>query len=267
MVDQRDKGGKSGADRREWHRVRVDLEVDYGNRDNFLFAYISDISATGIFVRTNNPEKPGTLLNLRFTPDDGQREMLQLEGEVIWVNTYRPGNPDNIAPGMGIRFVDLTNESRARLTQYIKTFAYPRSPRSRSERSRAKRRERQLARAPLNSSEHRTSRRSRDYSHSSSSARTERALLTPPLAQAFHRPTGHCAQPQLAPPSSALQRTHMSQRPKWAVGRSAPIAITRTIGASDQRPSRSRQPLAQAQASRRNSTSGQFRFDYDELAP
>ena len=111
-----------GAERRRWQRVLVDLEVDYGDADNYLFAYIRDISATGIFVRTNQPEQPGTRLNLRFTPH-GARDPFALEGEVIWWNPYRPGQPDNLHPGMGIRFIGLTDEDRARLQQLIKTFA------------------------------------------------------------------------------------------------------------------------------------------------
>src|SRR5262245_60917012 len=43
------------GERRQWERALVDLEVDYGNEENYLFAYIRDISATGIFVRTNSP--------------------------------------------------------------------------------------------------------------------------------------------------------------------------------------------------------------------
>ncbi len=124
MADEDDNEDKDGAERREWHRVLVDLEVDYSNADNFLFAYISDISETGIFIRTNTPEEPGTRLNLRFTPNDGNRQLLLLEGEVIWVNTLRPGHPDNINPGMGVSFVGLTADNRHRLVEYIKTFAY-----------------------------------------------------------------------------------------------------------------------------------------------
>ncbi len=110
-------------DRRQWQRVLVDLEVDYGNQDNYLFAYIKDISATGIFVRTNSPESPGTRLNLRFTPH-GAASPLELEGEVIWINPYRPGQPDNLHPGMGIRFIGLSDDDRGRLQDFIKTFAY-----------------------------------------------------------------------------------------------------------------------------------------------
>jgi uncharacterized protein (TIGR02266 family) len=124
--DHSDKSNDStqdGAERRQWQRVLVDLQVDYGEQDNYLFAYIKDISATGIFIKTQKPEEPGTQLNLRFTPSDGGQE-LQLEGEVIWVNRFRPGNPESLNPGMGVRFVGLDAEQRDRLDQFVKTFAY-----------------------------------------------------------------------------------------------------------------------------------------------
>jgi uncharacterized protein (TIGR02266 family) len=111
----------SNSERRRAPRVLVDLEVDYASEENYLFAYITDISATGIFVRTTTPESPGTQLNLRFASNDPP---LQIEGEVIWVNPYRPGTPDNLHPGMGIRFLSIDNELRDRLLELIRRFAY-----------------------------------------------------------------------------------------------------------------------------------------------
>jgi type IV pilus assembly protein PilZ len=111
------------SDRRAAPRVLVDLEVDYASEENYLFAYITDISETGIFVRTTSPEQPGTHLNLRFRPD-GSSSQLEIEGEVIWVNPYRPGAPDNLHPGMGIRFYELDDELRDRLLELVRRFAY-----------------------------------------------------------------------------------------------------------------------------------------------
>jgi uncharacterized protein (TIGR02266 family) len=112
----------SDAERRRAPRVLVDLEVDYASEENYLFAYITDISATGIFVRTTTPEAPGTHLNLRFSSESAQH--IEAEGEVIWVNPYRPGTPDNLHPGMGIRFLSLDSELRDRLLELIRRFAY-----------------------------------------------------------------------------------------------------------------------------------------------
>ena len=113
----------AGSDRRAAPRVLVDLEVDYALEDNYLFAYITDISETGIFVRTTSPEVPGTHLNLRFSPGQGLPP-IEIEGEVIWVNPFRPGAPDSIHPGMGIRFVGLDDELRDLLLELVRRFAY-----------------------------------------------------------------------------------------------------------------------------------------------
>lgn len=121
MAPEKERRAAEARDRRQFERVLVDLEVDYSCEDTFLFAYITDISAMGIFVQTRNPETPGTRLNLRFSTPNGQR--MELEGEVIWVNPYRPGAA-NSNPGMGIQFVDLTDADRQRLTQLVRTFAY-----------------------------------------------------------------------------------------------------------------------------------------------
>jgi type IV pilus assembly protein PilZ len=117
MADGRHHHGRRAA-----LRVLVNLEVDYASEDNYLFAYITDISETGIFVRTTTPEPPGTHLNLRFSADGSGP--LELEGEVIWVNPYRPGAPDNLHPGMGIRFAGLDDDLRDRLLQLVRRFAY-----------------------------------------------------------------------------------------------------------------------------------------------
>jgi type IV pilus assembly protein PilZ len=110
------------SDSRTAPRVLVDLEVDYASEENYLFAYITDISETGIFVRTTSPEQPGTRLNLRFRPD-GASNQIELEGEVIWVNPFRPGAPDNLHPGMGIRFVQLEDEVRDQRLELVRRYA------------------------------------------------------------------------------------------------------------------------------------------------
>ncbi len=99
---------RAGHERREHERVSVNLEVDYRSDDTFLFAYITDMSAMGIFIQTMTPKPPGTLLNLRFKTKEGKR--LAVQGRVIWIN--QPHGADSINPGMGVQFVDLTAGER-----------------------------------------------------------------------------------------------------------------------------------------------------------
>jgi uncharacterized protein (TIGR02266 family) len=114
------------AERRVAPRVLVDLDVDYKSEDTYLFASSRDISETGIFLRTIEPLPPGTQLNLRFRPDPcvEDDDVLELEGEVIWVNPYRPDALANLDPGMGVRFVALRTAVRQRLLELIRRIAY-----------------------------------------------------------------------------------------------------------------------------------------------
>jgi type IV pilus assembly protein PilZ len=113
---------RSGIDRRQHQRVDVDWSVDYRASETFLFAYISDISAMGIFVRTPSPEPPGTRLNLRFSPPGNP--LLELEGEVIWINPPRDAEEPGRQSGMGIKFVDLNPGQRDQILRLVRTFAY-----------------------------------------------------------------------------------------------------------------------------------------------
>lgn len=122
--------GQKPKERRRAHRVLLNLEVDYHREDTFLFAYITDLSVMGIFIRTNTPEPPGTALNLRFTLPGDQRP-LELEGEVCWINPFRPGDFSNLNPGMGVKFIDMTDEQRRRIRHVVKTLAYLEDPASR----------------------------------------------------------------------------------------------------------------------------------------
>jgi type IV pilus assembly protein PilZ len=116
---------RPASDRRSYDRIDVTWSVDCETEDTFLYANITNISEVGIFVRTNEPLEVGTRLTLKFAPP-GSDDPLVLTGQVAWVNPIRmlASNPN---PGMGIRFIDLTLESRERLIDAVRTIAYVRS--------------------------------------------------------------------------------------------------------------------------------------------
>lgn len=99
-----------------------DVEVDCGDQETFLFTYLRNRDDTGIFVRTTCPQAPGTAVSLRFQPDEAVPP-LALDGEVIWINPYRPADASHVSPGMGIRFLDLTGEQRVHLLGLVKRLA------------------------------------------------------------------------------------------------------------------------------------------------
>lgn len=113
-------GGDSAPfDRRQSHRAVVDVEVDCRCADVFLFAYITDVSALGIFIHANNPHPPGTRLTLRFTPP-GDSKPLVLQGDVMWINSFEDHNNRNLTPGMGVKFVDADSRTRHRLLKTMR---------------------------------------------------------------------------------------------------------------------------------------------------
>ncbi|MBP9111631.1 MAG: TIGR02266 family protein [Polyangiaceae bacterium] len=113
----------SGRDRRIHERFEVTWKVDCRSEHTFLFAYITNISELGIFVRTDEPQAIGSKVQLAFAPP-GEKEF-HLSGEVTWIN---PPTPQSISPGMGIRFVELDVRTRERIVKLVNTIAYLNAP-------------------------------------------------------------------------------------------------------------------------------------------
>lgn len=103
------------------------VDVDCHSEDNYLFSYLHDNALTGVFVRTVTPAAQGTAVTVRLLcPSSGGRPPrceLELAGEVLWVNSYRPSAPDNLHPGMGIRLLEVDEPTRAHLLTLLGRFA------------------------------------------------------------------------------------------------------------------------------------------------
>lgn len=121
--DERPSQVPDSGNRRSADRFEVVWAVDCETADTFLYASISNISELGIFVRTIEPLSIGTKLLLRFAPPGCPP--FSLCGQVQWINPLRALG-DNPNPGMGIRFIDLTQPMREQLVEAIRTIAYVR---------------------------------------------------------------------------------------------------------------------------------------------
>ncbi len=110
-----------GVERRAGPRVDVAWDVDYSDGETFLYASISNISALGIFISSRTPPPVGTAVSLSFTPP-GERPF-ELRGEVAWINPLRPEG-ENLNPGFGVRFIELSAEMRERLVSLVRAIAY-----------------------------------------------------------------------------------------------------------------------------------------------
>ncbi len=109
-------------ERRAHSRFVTKLKVDIRSDDHFLFAYITNISEMGIFIRSDEPMELGTEVTLGFGGDGPGDVSLELDGVVVWVNPVRLG--ENLNPGMGVHFPSLTPEQRETLVELIRAIAY-----------------------------------------------------------------------------------------------------------------------------------------------
>ena len=88
------------------------IRLAFGSKDDFVERYAMNVSSGGIFVRTRDPQAPGTEIGLDITLQSGE-QVIAGRGVVRWTTPpSAPGEPHH-DPGMGIKFTELTRDSRA----------------------------------------------------------------------------------------------------------------------------------------------------------
>ncbi len=107
---------KAASERRRHRRITFETEVSLHGDHNFFTGFSEDISEGGLFVATYDQKPLGTRIELTFGLPCGH--VVQCEGEVRWL---RPPSedPDAPPPGMGIRFLDLSETDREIVQRYI----------------------------------------------------------------------------------------------------------------------------------------------------
>ncbi len=105
--------------RRGHERIRVNREFD--TMEEFIAEYVSDISHSGVFIRSDDPLPPGTKVELRFTIIDEDMEIIEGVGEVT--RTVQAGV--GTVPGMGVAFVKLTASSQALVDRVLTRRPHP----------------------------------------------------------------------------------------------------------------------------------------------
>lgn len=109
---------KKHSERRRSRRVPLEIIIDYSTLDGFFKDYAQNISLGGIFLRTDNPFPAGTKVNLSFSLP-GYNGLIETKGEVIWVVKKDDSEEGRGSPGMGIKFEDLSLESKQIIDKLI----------------------------------------------------------------------------------------------------------------------------------------------------
>jgi PilZ domain len=84
--------------------ARVTINKEFESFDAFIQEYVTNISRTGVFIKSLKPLAVGTLVNLRFTVIMDDIETIEGVGEVVRVET----DP----AGMGVVFRELSAYSK-----------------------------------------------------------------------------------------------------------------------------------------------------------
>jgi hypothetical protein len=92
----------SEDDKRDGERVTINKEFE--SFDAFIQEYVTNISRTGVFIKSTSPLAVGTRVNLRFTVIMDDIETIEGVGEVVRV--------EKDPPGMGVVFRELNAYSK-----------------------------------------------------------------------------------------------------------------------------------------------------------
>ncbi|MBI4701765.1 MAG: PilZ domain-containing protein [Deltaproteobacteria bacterium] len=96
-------GDGPASSKRQQERVTINKEFE--SFDAFVSEYVSNISRSGVFVRSRRPLPVGTRVNLRFTVLMDGVETVAGVGKVVRVH--------DDPPGMGVAFTELPQCSQA----------------------------------------------------------------------------------------------------------------------------------------------------------
>ncbi|MDQ2646298.1 MAG: PilZ domain-containing protein [Myxococcota bacterium] len=91
---------------------RVTINKDFESFDQFVTEYVTNVSRSGVFIKSETPLPVGSEVNLRFTVVLDELEVIEGLGEVVRVET----DP----PGMGVVFRELGSYS-SRLIERLLT--------------------------------------------------------------------------------------------------------------------------------------------------
>ena len=90
---------------------RVTINKEFESFDAFVSEYVSNISRSGVFIRSRTPLKIGTKVNLKFTGLMDDVEVIEGVGRVVRL----VDDP----PGMGVVFTELPSYSKAVLERLL----------------------------------------------------------------------------------------------------------------------------------------------------
>ena len=107
--------------RRELRQPLTVLKATNNTGPKTLFGYACNISRSGMLISTINPRKPGSRYEVEFALPRPANVVARCECEVVWKRTW--AKEDRHRPGMGLRFLDLSEEAAAAIEEWVEREA------------------------------------------------------------------------------------------------------------------------------------------------
>jgi len=108
-----------GPELRMARRAELREEVIMESGHHLHLGAAENVSVGGLFVATYDLQALGDVVELEFTLSDGIDECIRVRGEVRWVRQYN-SRRRNVAPGLGLRFLDLRPEDLRRIERFVR---------------------------------------------------------------------------------------------------------------------------------------------------
>ena len=90
---------------------RVTINKEFESFDAFVHEYVTNVSRSGVFIRSREPLPVGTEVDLSFTVIMEEVETIEGAGQVVRVQ--------DDPPGMGVAFTKLTKYSEGLLSRLL----------------------------------------------------------------------------------------------------------------------------------------------------
>jgi uncharacterized protein (TIGR02266 family) len=110
-------------DTRKAPRAKVEqVSVRYKSAtvDEFIENHSHDVSSGGVFIKTNTPFPPGTLLKFEIRTED-EKALIAGVGRVVWKREEMQAGGDSQPAGMGVKFIKVDETSRSIIDRLIST--------------------------------------------------------------------------------------------------------------------------------------------------
>lgn len=101
------------------HNLEVEIELADGIADGELHFDSHNMSKGGMFLKSELLLEVGETFWVSFKLP-GVEMSIRTRGKVVWVNRNPDENDPTDRPGMGIKFLDLTEVEQAALDAYLK---------------------------------------------------------------------------------------------------------------------------------------------------